>query len=237
MKPSRTLPAILVLLLAAWPAAAQEHGISARLYGTVGHNYANSFYLALAATGQWQSNETLRLTAGVEAFRSRGYAATASWQAQLPWPSKRFFVYNRYLYRLFARWNTNEYSAHTALGYESGHWRVTLGLANRFMSPFHPYDRTGSTEYVFEPFNLMYEVQYRFALDAGKRWEVVLRMADFDDFVTDRAYQPLFSAAAGHRFGHGLTAYARAVCYPTGMLSLSANYYELFLNLGIQKQW
>lgn len=237
MKHGRAI--LLGLLLAATviPAGAQERGVTGRIYSTVGHSYADNIYIALAATGRWQVNETLRLMGGLEAFRSHGYAATASWQAQLPWPEKRFFIYNRYLYRLFARWNTNEYSAHVALGYESAHWRVSLGLANRFMSPLHPYDKTGSTEYIFEPFNMMYEVQYQLRLGAGERWKLALRMADFDDFVTDRAYQPLFSIAVGYYLDNSLALCARTVCYPTGMLSLSANYYELFFNFGIQKQW
>lgn len=238
MKRERLL--ICVLLVSALPLSAQEvggpRGLSGRFYTTVGHSYADNFYLAMAVMTDYQPNETLKLTAGLETFRSNGYAATTGWQCRLPMCGGRFFVYNRYLYRLFARWNTNEFSSHVALGYEDGHWRATLGLANRFMSPFRPYDQTGSTDYVFEPFNLMYEVQVRFGLDRGGRWQMVLRMADFDDFVTDRAYQPLFSVAAGRQAGP-LEVYGRMVCYPTGMFSLSANYYQLFFNIGVKKQW
>lgn len=218
-------------------ATAQEQKLSARVYGIVGHSYADNFYGALATTAHYQAAPNLRLSGGMEALRNQGYALTAAWQANLPWCDQHFFLYNRYLYRLFARWNTNEFSTHVAIGYENKHWRATLGLANRFISPSTPYNQTGSTDYVFEPFNLMYEVQYRFHLDRGERWLMALRAADFDDFVTDRAYQPLFSLALGHNITKSLQIYGDLVCYPTGMLSLSANYYQLLFKIGGRKQW
>ncbi|MBP5341893.1 MAG: hypothetical protein J6Y52_06010 [Bacteroidales bacterium] len=239
MKTGKCILFVSLLVAAAFTAAAQEagpKGLSGRFYTTVGHSYADNYYVAMAVMTDYRPNETLNLTAGLETFRSNGYAATTAWQCQLPVFDGRFFVYNRYLYRLFARWNTNEFSSHVALGYENDHWRVSLGMANRFMSPFRPYDLTGSTDYVFEPFNLMYEVQLRFGLDRAERWHMALRMADFDDFVTDRAYQPLFSVVAARETGP-VEVYGRLVCYPTGMLSLSANYYQLFFNLGVRKQW
>ena len=228
--------ALLALLLATM-AQAQEKGLTGRLYGVVGHSYAENFYGSMAMVADYGTDKGLHLTGGVELFRGSGYAVTAAWQTQLPWPSKRFFLYNRYLYRLFARWNLNEYSTHVAVGYATEHWRFSLGMANRFMSPFHPYDKTGSTDYVFEPFNLMYEIQYQFDFGRDDRWSLLLRAADFDDFVTDRGYQPMFSVALGRSFQRQLSAYFRTVCYPTGMFSLSANYYELYFNLGIQKKW
>ena len=231
----RLLTVLLIAVVST--VVAQDCGLTGRLYGVVGHSYSEDFYGAMAAVADYRADSILSLTGGIEFFRSRGYAATAAWQCRLPWPNRNFFLYNRYLYRLFACWNTNEYSSHTALGFDSRHWRATLGLASRFMSPVHPYDRTGSTEYVFEPFNVMYELQYRFTFGRDDRWNMALRVADFDDFVTDRAYQPIFSLAAGRLFGHSLTAYARTACYPTGMFSLSANYYELFFNFGLQKKW
>lgn len=228
---------ILLALLPVMIAFAQDNRLSTRLYGTVGHSYAEDFYGALSAVADYKTADLLTLTGGVEMFRGRGYAATAAWQCNLPWWGKHLFLYNRYLYRLFARWNLNEYSTHVALGYESKHWRLALGMANRIMSPFRPYDNTGSTEYVLEPFNVMYEFQYQLNFGRDDRWNMALRISDYDDFVTDRAYQPIFSATTGRQLGHGLTGFGRLVCYPTGMLSLSANYYQIYLNLGVQKQW
>lgn len=227
----------LLLAVAGLTAGAQECPLSMRFYTVAGHSYADNYYLALAAAGEYRAADNLRLSGGLETFRNGGYAVTGAWQANLPWVDRHFFLYNRYLFRLFARWNTEEYSTHIAVGYEDSHWRATLGLANRIMSPWRPYDQTGSTDYVLEPFNLMYEVQLRFALGGSGLWHMCLRAADFDDFVTDRAYQPLFSVGVGRTMMDDLRFYTDLVCYPTGMLSLSANYYQLFMKIGVNKLW
>ncbi len=226
-----------LLALSATQVSAQEQKLAVRAYGVVGHSYADNFYGALAATAHYQASPNLCLTGGMEALRNQGYSLTAAWQANLPWFDQHFFLYNRYLYRLFARWNTNEFSSHVGVGYEDKHWRATLGLANRFLSPSTPYDQTGSTDYVFEPFNLMYEVQFRFHLDRSEQWLMTLRASDFDDFVTDRAYQPLFSLGVARSLSPSLQIYTDLVCQPTGMFSLSANYYQLFLKLGGRMLW
>lgn len=211
--------------------------MAGRIYGVLGHSYADNFYGAMATVVDYRASESLVLTGGVEAFRSQGIAVTGAWQSRLPFGSQRWFLYNRYLYRLFSRWNLSEFSTHVAFGYESPHWHLTLGMANRFMSPFRPYDQTGSTDYVFEPFNLMYEARYTLDFGREKRWNILARLTNYDDFVTDRGYQPMLTIGGGHYFVDRLKLYGEVVYYPTGMWSLSANYYELFFKLGLSKQW
>ena len=46
-----------------------------------------------------------------------------------------------------------------------------------------------------------------------------------------------FTIGGGHYFVDRLKLYGEVVYYPTGMWSLSANYYELFFKLGLSKQW
>lgn len=227
----------LLLCVLATVAAAQDKGLTGRMYGVLGHSYAEDFYGSMAMVADYSTGNGLGLTGGIELFRGSGYAATVAWQSRLPWPNGHFFLYNRYLYRLFARWNLNEFSTHVALGYETRHWRFTFGLANRFMSPFHAYDNTGSTDYVFEPFNVMYEVRYQTAFGRDNNWNMSAKASNYDDFVTDRTFQPLFSVAVGRDFKRNVDVYFRTVCYPTGMFSLSANYYELYFILGLQKKW
>ncbi|MBP5677366.1 MAG: hypothetical protein J6W88_02580 [Bacteroidales bacterium] len=228
---------VVLLCMFSVSSMAQERGLTGRFYGVLGHSYAENFYGSMAMVADYSTGKGLGLTGGVELFRGSGYAATAAWQSRLPWPSEHFFLYNRYLYRLFARWNLNEFSSHVALGYETKHWRFTFGVANRFMSPFHAYDKSGSTDYVFEPFNIMYEIYYKTAFGRDDSWTFGARASDYDDFVTDRTFQPMFSVAVGHDFTKNVDIYLRTVCCPTGMFSLSANYYELFFILGLHKKW
>lgn len=228
---------VLTLLLSVLRTHAQEAAASVRVYSTVGHNYSEGVYGSVAAWSDWLAGDGLVVSAGAEALRAKGFALGAGWRSRLSWFGGRLSLFGRYLWRRLGRWNTDECSAHTGLAWRSGRWQASLGLASRFARPVHSRSQERAAGWLFEPFNVMYELQYTQPLDHKGLWELAFRVADYDWFMADRAYQPLFSLAASRNFGHGLTAAARAVCQPTGMLSLSANYYHLFVNLGIEKKW
>lgn len=228
---------VFLLLLLCQASRAQEATVVGRAYGTAGHNYTEGVYGSLAAVADWRAGDGLVLTAGVEGFRAGGMAATAGWRCRTSWAGGRLSLFGRYLWRRLERWNVNECSAHTGLAWRSTHWLASLGVANRFIRPIHTYNKGMGTAWMIEPFNVMYELQYTLPLGKPDTWALALRVADFDLFLTDRAYQPLFSMAVSRTIAGGLKAAARAVCQPTGMLSLGANYYHLFVNLGIEKQW
>lgn len=229
--------AVFLLLFLSMSSRAQEATLLGRVYVTGGQNYSEGIYGSVAALVDWRAAEGLVLTAGAEGFRAKGFALTGGWRCRTAWAGGRLSLFGRYLWRRLERWNIDECSAHTGLSWRSTHWLASLGVANRFMRPVRAYDMDHGQAWVFEPFNILYELQYTLPLGRAERWALALRVADFDWFLTDRAYQPLFSMAVSRTLGHGLTAAARAVCQPTGMLSLSANYYHVFVNLGIEKQW
>ena len=191
----------------------------------------------MAVLGTYCPNGVLSLRGGMEAGAAGTWAATMGWQSALPAGQVRLLFINRMLWRRFAVWRLDEFSSHVGVGAEWRGWRVHLGVAERMVTPTGIDWLNESTTYVFEPFNLMYELCYRLLLGSDGRWMLVLRVADFDDFVTDRAYQPLFSASAVWRLAPGIELAARGLLHPTGMLSMSANYYEAAFNLGMKWLW
>lgn len=230
------LLAVAVVMLVSLPATHGQRA-SVTLRATAGHNYTQSLYGAMAALGNYKYDSTLALSAGVELNTSAATAATLGWQAGMRLGECRLLLVNRCLWRRFAAWKINEFSGHVGAGVEWSGWRCQLGLATRMITPTGVDWLNESTDWIVEPFNLMYELLYRFRLDSAGRWRAELRAADFDDFVTDRAYQPLFSCQAAWCITDKTELSARALLHPTGMMSLSANYYEAMFNLGVKMLW
>ena len=98
-------------------------------------------------------------------------------------------------------------------------------------------DTKHSADFVLEPFNLMYELEYHVRLGRTEQWGLAVRVADFDDFVADRAFQPMLSIGTSRKISDTFDIWCRATVHPTGIFNVSVSYYEFYVNIGIVKKW
>lgn len=211
------------------------HGVLA--FGTVGHNYAGGAYGALAAIGTYHYGDGFALRGGLECSTFCKFSAMTGWESGMAVGECQLRFVTYCLWRRFSLWKTDEFSNRIGLRLMRNGWSVQMGLAWRTMTQAGVNWLNHSTDFLFEPFNLMYEVCHTWRLGKRKEWAVSARVSDFDDFVMDRAYQPQFSVEGRWKVRQHAELFGRAVVHPTGMFSLSANYYEAMMNIGVNMLW
>ena len=220
-----------------WASGQTESKHEMLAYGTLGHNYAEGVYGALGARGAYHYGDELALRCGIECNSSGRLSAMTGWESGMTMGECRLWLVTYCLWRRFPSWRTNEFSSRIGLRLIRNGWSVQMGLAWRTMTQAGVNWLNHSTDFLFEPFNLMYEVCHTWRLGKRKEWAVSARVSDFDDFVMDRAYQPQFSVEGRWKVRQHAELFGRAVVHPTGMFSLSANYYEAMMNIGVNMLW
>ena len=206
-------------------------------YGTLGHNYAEGMYGELAAIGTYHYGDDLALRGGLECSTAGRLEAMTGWEAGMTVGECRLWFVTYCQWRRFALWKTNEFCSRIGLGLTRNGWRVQMGLARRTMTATMVNWLSHNTDFLSEPFNFMYEVCHTWSFGKDDEWMLSARVSDFDDFVIDRAYQPLFSVMGRWKVWQHTELVGRVIVHPTGMLSLSANYYEFMMNIGVNMVW
>lgn len=217
------LTVLLALLCLSLGLRAQRTALDLRLGG--GHNYAYGLYGTAAVLLERHPSSGISYHVGATGCSAGEWAAAAGVGIAVPCGNIEVRIDYRALWRRFAQWNIDELSGGALVGLQWRGWRLMLGLADRMVAPAGVDWLGESMDWVAEPLNLMYELCYSFALGNGP-WRGEVRLADYDDFVTDRAYQPIVSLRCARRLADRGEVYLRCLLHPTGMLSLSANYYE-----------
>lgn len=234
---------IAFILFSGFPLFAQgtfgnnTKGVTLKFYLTVGHNWSQGVNGSLAALADYSPNEHLYFGAGIEGCTAGPQALMFRWNTGFQIRRVRIFFENQNLFNIYFRTHLKEYDAVELLGFSTKHWRVAIGVGQRLITRDKILDIDASTEYVCEPFNFMYDIQFAFAIDKGDRWRMTARIANFDDFVADRSFQPIISLKTSCSINDTFEAFARLATHPTGIFSMSAAYYEVFLNTGIVKKW
>lgn len=233
----RKRASIVLSVLAFLLPAAQAQRLSLDLRTTAGHNYAQGGYASVGALGCYRPDSAVAVRFGVQCGTGAVMAYTADWTAAMRLGSVKLQLVSKGLWRRFAGWHIDEFSGLAAIGIGWRGWDVHVGLASRMMADSRTAWLDERTDWLSEPFNLMYELRYKAWFGTRRRWLGELAVANYDDFVIDRAYQPLFSCSAGWLVSEKVELAARAVLHPTGMLSLSANYYEAWFNIQMILKW
>lgn len=87
-----------------------------------------------------------------------------------------------------------------------------------------------------EPFNIFYELRVNL-LAMLKSWSLQFVITNNEMFELERHYQPTFILRCGHDLMERLGISAGVGCKPAGVFSISAEYYQTFINFGVCYKW
>lgn len=133
--------------------------------------------------------------------------------------------------RNFGYFDIREWNMQTLVSWQNPHWSIGLGLHDRLIRDLNSGIFDPSEPYVNEPFNLIYRLQYRLALE-GKRWYATFRVTNFDYLFTDYYYNPGLGAGFNYILSKGPVLWADLYFHPSGIFNLSPVFYESTLKLG-----
>ena len=141
------------------------------------------------------------------------------------------YLENRYLHRLFPKYNIQEFNALLEIGWRNRHFNFQLGLTNRFTAPI-PLRANGGMDVNFEPMNPTFCIEGHL-FDQEHLWNLGARISNYRDFVIERFTLFFYSIDGYYDFGNGLRLTAEAGLHPCGVLNLSAQYNGWFGNVGL----
>ena len=219
--------------------AAQEENLPyAKLTAAAeyGYNYTYKNYGAAQVYFKFPAKTYFSADCGIKAATANIYSLTAT--LRTTFPTKRqgeWQLENVYLYRAIARNQVSEFSAGVRSGYSRDHFEGNLGFFVRFIGDLKPDEMLTQKRYVVEPFNLLYSVEGRLKKDDA-RWNIGLRISNYDDFQIERALSPIFSLKsrfAPNKDSQKFYLWAEVALKPAGAMHLSANFYNFFSRVGI----
>ena len=219
----------LSLLLFAFVARAQW---TLQTYAEYDYTRTSGGSAALALKADCQMFTNFNIGIGYQGTTLNRHAINLQYQIDLlKAKSGTLYLENRYLYRLFPKYNLQEFNALLDLGWRNKHFNFQLGLTNRFTAPI-PLRKNGGMDVVFEPMNVTFCIEGNI-FDQAHPWNVGGRISNYRDFVIERFTLFFYSVNGYYDFGNGLRITAEAGLHPAGVLNLSSQYNGWFGNVGL----
>ena len=220
---------ILGLLFMAFSARAQW---TLQTYGEYDYTRTSGSSAALALKGNYQLADNFKIGLGYQGTTLNRHAVNLQWQINLLKAKKgTLYLENRYLYRLFPKYDLQEFNALLDMGWRNRHFNFQFGLTNRYMAPV-PLRLNGGMETIFEPMNVTFCIEGNL-FDQTHPWNVGARISNYRDFVIERFTLFFYSMNGYYDFGNGLRLTAEFGLHPCGVLNLSSQYNGLFGNVGL----
>lgn len=219
----------LSLLLSICYAQAQW---SFQTYGEFDHDRTIGNSASLALKGNYRFADNFQMGAGFQATTASRYSLNLLWQVDLlKAQSGTLYLENRYLYRLFPKYKTQEFNALLDLGWRNRHFNFQLGLFNHYMAEI-PLRQDGGMGTIFEPMNVAFCIEGNL-FEQSNPWNVGARISNYRDFVMERVTLFFYSLNGYYDFEDGLRLTAEAGLHPAGVLNLSAQRNGGFVNVGL----
>ena len=190
----------LCLLLSGFAARAQW---TLRSYCEYDYTRTSGNNAVWAVLGDYQLADNFNIGLGYQLAMWNRHAINLQLQTKLLQAKcGTLYLENRYLYRLFPKYNLQEFNAVLDLGWRNRHFNFQVGLTNRYTAPI-PLRKNGGMDVVFEPMNVTFCAEGNL-FDQTHPWNVGARVANYRDFVIERFTLFFYSLNGYYDFGNGL---------------------------------
>lgn len=194
------------------------------------YNYTYGHYGNLDFIAAISLNRYCDMGVGVQASTANIYSAMANVCPKFPVRVGEFFVDTRFIYRAVVRSTTHDLSAMVSLGYRMDYISLQFGALARMMDDMNR-EWQSEDKIMVEPVNLLYAIEV-FVRPQSSRWNLSFRMANFNDFRTERMWQPMFMINTHCLVADHWRMLAGVELKPTGMFHLDASFYEAMARVG-----
>ncbi len=222
---------ITILTMLAMSAAAQTRDIGLTALGDYSYNttYGSSAGLDLIADipvgCHFDCEPALQMTtAGV-------HTAALQTRSLFPLGKSSFYLKNRMAFKDVARSGMYDACLGLSFGWVSQHFDLEAGMFGRTMDRFGR-DIHSTDAPLCEPFNLIYSVKL-ILRNAKSPWNIWASGSNVDLFQFERMWQPIVAVGGWYDLSDRLSLRLEAVCKPTGMFHLNAEFYSINARAGI----
>lgn len=222
---------IALILLLICPLAAKSQWT---LRPSVEYDYAHicRHNVAIGALADYQLHETTSVGMGLQLRSQDRYAFDFNLSTRLlHMRYGSLFLENRYLYRLFPRYDIQEFTALLSLAYVGSHVNTQVGLFNRYYGTI-PLRKHGGSSTIFEPMNIAFAAEI-FLFEPSHPWNLSARGSNFRDFYIERFTSFFYSLRGRYELTSAITLTAELGLQVSGPFNLAAAPHECYLNLGM----
>lgn len=217
---------LLILLVASYVATAQGQGIDLTISGKGGNNTLYGYYGAVAAAVDYESDIHFAIRGGAQYSTIGRVAAECRPRYYHDFDFGR--VSGEILLGYTYQSSLNNYMAGVGASLDIECIWLTLGYYLRTM--------TMGADYIFEPFNIYYELGIR-CLHKVEKWDLNITFTNSQLFEIERHYQPSFALDAWWYPVERLGLQLGLNYKPAGMFNISSDYYQLYGNVGVCVRW
>lgn len=221
---------VLILLLLCSLAAKSQWTIKP----SVEYDYTRTskHSMALGVLADYQLHETTKLGMGFQAASQGRYSIDLNLSTKLfDMKYGKMFLENRYLYRLFPKYDIQEFTALLNLAYISNHLKLHLGLYNRYYGEI-PLRKNGGIGTIFEPMNVAFAFE-AMLFKPSHHWNLSARFSNFRDFCIERFTAFFYSLKAYYDIKDNIRLDAELGLHPTGSLNLTSQQNGILIRIGM----
>jgi hypothetical protein len=231
---SRICFLLLGLTLLALPARAQvQHGDMAyavKFRSAYAFNKTYSHYATFDVGAFMPVNEHLELQADIRLATTNNYAFGLQVRPKITLPVGALYFETRAISTVFARNQIFDLTAALMLGYRMQYIDVAIGWGTKVIGDMN-YQLNTNSEYITEPFNLLYKVQC-FVRPQSSPWNLSLAIMDITDWQIERFWQPSAMLSGWYNVDQHWRIYASLYYKTAGMFHLNANMYGIEARVG-----
>lgn len=188
--------------------------------------------ISLGIIVDYQLHEVFNIEMGLQYYSIGRYSTEIQFSTELfDLNYGRLYLENRYLYRLFPRYNKQEFTAVLNLAYLSNHFNIHLGLFNRYFGAI-PLRENGGQSTIFEPMNLYISIE-AILFKPSHQWNISAKVSNYRDFVIEHFTLLFYSINTYLDVKENMRFTAEIGLHPTGTFSLSSQQNGFFLNAGL----
>lgn len=229
----RKVLAFLAAALIAVSASAQEFGQRSYLIGAEGvYGYNNSWknfggadIKAFMPIGRF-----FHMEAGVEALSPKVFSSFATLRPVIPVGRGEIFLDFSLCFRPYAVYSDFDLAAATSIGYRRDYISVQLGIFNHWMGVFGGSENGALANR--EPNMAMYRVR-ACVRPFASAWNIGGGFSNFNDFVYERFWQPMFFLDGYWQFTPHLRLNASAYLKPSGIFHQVVSPNEITVRAGL----
>lgn len=158
---------------------------------------------------------------------------TAALQAKSLFPIGKSSIYlkNRIAFKDVARSDMYDACMGLSLGWLCQHADIEMGMFGRVMDNFgRDYHTLDSA--LCEPFNLLYSIK-GILRGSDSCWNAWASISNVDIFQLERMWQPIMSIGGWYDTSSRMSFRLEAICKPTGMFHLNAEFYSFSVRAGL----
>lgn len=202
-----------------------------RVSALYGYNYTWAHYGGLDLWAHVPINPHFELDAAAELSTANLYSLSVNARPLFPLSVGDIYIDTRLLYRAIVRNRIHEAAAALSLGYRMDYVNVEVGMFTRLMSAFRR-EWHSEEEILTEPIDMLYSLEV-FVRPQSSRWNLSLRISDFDDYQIERMWQPMLMLGGRYSPTERLGILLQAQLKPTGMFHLNASFYGATIRAGV----